>query len=99
MWTRAGAGGKTVGRVLKASEAVKVRGEVEAYHGFRKIVDEIVAVNEEICEARPVAAAAAVGPPGGGGVDGLAGSDGEKGGSGSGSGRSSRRRSRPRPTG
>jgi hypothetical protein len=60
----------------------KVRGELARYHQFAKITDEIVEVNEAICEARPVAAVAAPPPD----------PDGEKGGSTPRSARSSRPR-------
>lgn len=95
MWTRRGAGGKTVGRALAPREVDKVRAELDAWQRFRALTDELAAVNEAICEARPVE------PPGarlaGRGQD--AGSDGEKGGSRSGSGTRSRRRLRPSSTG
>lgn len=60
-WTRRGPGGKTVGRMLAPGEVDKVRAEVDAYHRFRDLSDELAEVNEAICEARP---AAASGPPG-----------------------------------
>jgi hypothetical protein len=77
MWTRRGAGGKTVGRQLSPREVDKVRAELDAWHRFSALSDELAAVNEAICEARPVA------PPGGqlAGKDLDAGSDGEKRGS------------------
>lgn len=53
LWTRAGPGGRTRGRQLAAGEVDKVRGEVAAYHRFTAILDQIVEVNEAICEARP----------------------------------------------
>lgn len=86
MWTRRGSGGKTVGRALASGEVDKVRAELDAWHRFSALTDELAAVNEAICEARPVD------PPGAtlAGKAQDAGSDGEKGGSSS----SSRRRSR-----
>jgi hypothetical protein len=90
MWTRRGSGGKTVGRALAPGEVDKVRAELDAWHRFNALTDELAAVNEAICEARPVD------PPGvklaGKAQD--AGLDGEKGGSSPGSSPGSRRRSR-----
>jgi hypothetical protein len=95
MWTRRGSSGKTVGRALAPGEVQKVRAELDAWRRFRELTDELAAVNEAICEARPVA------PPGvrlaSEGPD--AGSDGEKRGSPAGSGTRSRRRSAPKWTG
>jgi len=54
LWTRRGPGGKTVGRQLAAGEVDKVRGELDAYHRFTELTEAITAVNEAICEARPV---------------------------------------------
>jgi hypothetical protein len=77
LWQRSMPGGKKVARQLAAGELDKVRAELEAYRAFARLTDQIVAVNEAICEARPVD------PPGvrpaGKAQD--AGSDGEKGGS------------------
>jgi hypothetical protein len=77
MWTRRGSGGKTVGRALAPGEVDKVRAELDAWRRFNALTDELAAVNEAICEARPVD------PPGGqlAGKAFDAGSDGEKGGS------------------
>ncbi len=93
MWTRRGAGGKTVGRALKPGEVGKVRAELDAWHRFSALTDELAAVNEAICEARPVE------PPGTAATIVEAAADGQKGGSRSGSGTRSRRRSRPNSTG
>jgi hypothetical protein len=95
MWTRRGADGKTMGRALVPGEVDKVRAELDAWHRFKALTDELTAVNEAICEARPVD------PPGAklAGTDSDAGSDGEKGGSGSRSGARSRRRSALKSTG
>lgn len=88
MWTRTGPDGKTRGRLIKPTEEQKVRSELENYHRYAGISDQIVEVNEAICEARPPGASAPqqrpTAPP--------AVPDGEKGGS---AGRS-RRSSRPR---
>ncbi len=84
LWTRTVVGGKTRGRQLDRGEVDKVRAELEQYHQFAKITDQIIEVNEAICEARPVGASAPPAPT----VE----SDGEKGGS----TRRSRRRSPPR---
>lgn len=89
LWTRRGADGKTVGRQLSAGEVNKVRRELDAYHEFVEVSEAIVAVNEALCEARPVLPAA---QPAGGSKDSIAGADGEKGGSSV----RSRRRSRSR---
>lgn len=77
MWTRRGSGGKTVGRALVPGEVGKVRAELDAWRRFSALTDELAAVNEAICEARPVD------PPGAvlAGKAQDAGSDGEKGGS------------------
>lgn len=69
---------------MDRAEVDKVRGELAQYQQFAKITDEIIEVNEAICEARPVGAATAPAQP----PD----TDGEKGGSAS----RSRRRSPPR---
>lgn len=97
-WTRRGPGGKTVGRMLAPGEVDKVRGEVEAYHRFRDLADELAEVNEAICEARPVAVpdvsgrsggSARGGPPGVDAPDPQAATGGQKGGSRARSSRSS----------
>lgn len=89
LWTRSGAGGKSVGRQVAAGEVDKMRRELDTYHAFTEITDAIVAVNEAICEARPVSPLT---EPGG---DEQGGSDGQKKGSKTGS----VRRSRPRSSG
>lgn len=83
LWTRRGPGGKTVGRQLSADEVAKVRRELATHHVFVELSDEIVAVNEAICEARPVSPLAG---------DATAGTPGQKGGSATRSGRRSPRR-------
>jgi Family of unknown function (DUF6788) len=87
LWTRRGSGGKTVGRQLAAGEVDKVRRELDAHRDFAQLSEKIVAVNEAICEARPVAPLAEAR-----GEDIAAGTDGQKGGS----SRRSPKRSRPR---
>ena len=82
LWTRS-AGGKTRTRQLAAAELEKVRAELANYKEFAALSEQIVEVNEAICEARPVTPAAGE-PP--------AGPAGERGGS----ARRSRRRSPPR---
>jgi len=82
LWTRS-EGGRTRTRQVSAAELGKVRRETDAYKQFTAVAEQIVHVNEAICEARPVPPGAAAGdeaplPPGG-----------EKGGSGT---RSRRRR-------
>jgi hypothetical protein len=87
LWTRTLPGGRSVGRQLSAAEVDKVRRELATYRDFAELSEAIVAVNEAICEARPVSPV-----PDTGGRTADAGTDGEKGGSSAGS----RRRSRPR---
>jgi hypothetical protein len=83
LWTRS-VGGKTRGRqVPEGPELEKVRREVARYQEFTALTEQIVEVNEAICEARPVAEPAGTGPPGQGE---------EKGGSSPSSGPSSPRR-------
>ena len=82
LWTRS-AGGRTRTRQLAAAELDKVRAELAAYRQFTALSEQIVEVNEAICEARPPAGPAQE-PP--------AGPAGERGGS----ARRSRRRSPPR---
>jgi hypothetical protein len=81
LWTRS-AGGRTRSRQLAAAELDKVRREVANYKEFVAVTEQIVQVNEAICEARPVW------PPGAAGDDGAPPPGGEKGGS----ARASRRR-------
>jgi len=81
LWTRSEGRRKRVGRQLAAGEVDKVRREIARHAEFTATVEQIVEVNEEICEARPAAGGAAGRDPSGAG--------GEKGGSG---GRSRRRR-------
>jgi hypothetical protein len=84
LWTRSVAGRGTKGRQLGAGEVDKVRAELANYHRFAQVAEQIVAVNEAICEARPPDAAVVVAP--------AAGTQAEKGGSTT----RSRRRSPPR---
>ena len=77
------AGGRTRTRQLAPAELAKVRAELANYKEFAVLSEQIVEVNEAICEARPPASATGV-PP--------AGPAGERGGS----ARRSRRRSPPR---
>lgn len=53
LWTRS-VGGKTNTRQLVAGEVDKVRAELAAYAEFSTLTEQIVEVNEKICEARPV---------------------------------------------
>lgn len=87
LWTRS-AGGKTRTRQLAAAELEKVRAELANYRQFAALSEQIVEVNEAICEARPVAPSAGEQPP--------ARPGGEKGGSAPRSPRRSRRRPPPR---
>lgn len=82
LWTRS-AGGKTRTRQLASAELDKVRAELANYRQFTTLSEQIVEVNEAICEARPIPPSAGE-PP--------AGPAGERGGS----ARRSRRRPPPR---
>ena len=57
LWTRTARGQKTRGRQLAAAEVEKVRAEVARNAEFTAVVEQIIEVNERICEARPVAGA------------------------------------------
>jgi len=89
LWTRTGPGGRTAGRQLSAGEVDKVRRELASYRDFAELSEAIVAVNEAICEARPVSPLAEGASEA---QDAPAGTPGQKGGSSP----RSRRRSRPR---
>jgi hypothetical protein len=82
LWTKS-AGGRTRTRQLASAELDKVRAELANYKQFASLAEQIVEVNEAICEARPVTPAAGGSP---------AGQAGERGGSAP----RSRRRSPPR---
>ena len=56
LWTRS-ADGRTRTRQLAAAELDKVRREVAAYKQFVAVSEQIVQVNEAICEARPASVA------------------------------------------
>ena len=58
IWTRTGPGGKTRARQIKPEEEQKVRAELDNYYRYAGISDQIVEVNEAICEARPPGASA-----------------------------------------
>ncbi len=48
-------GGKTQTRQLRVGPLLeKVRREVEAFHRFRELSERLLAINEQICERRPV---------------------------------------------
>jgi len=70
LWTRSAGSRRTVGRQLAAAEVEKVRREIARYAEFTAAVEQIVEVNERICEARPAAGTQAPPVP-----------EGEKGGS------------------
>jgi len=53
LWTRSVAG-RTRTRQLTPAELGKVRAELAAYREFTTLSEQIVAVNEAICEARPL---------------------------------------------
>ena len=65
LWTRSAGSRKTVGRQLAAAEVEKVRREIARYAEFTAAVEQIVEVNERICEARPAARTQAPPVPGG----------------------------------
>jgi hypothetical protein len=54
LWTRS-CGGKTRTRQVAAAELEKVGAELTNYREFAALSEQIVQVNEAICEARPVA--------------------------------------------
>ena len=66
LWTRTARGRGTVGRQLAAGEVERVRREVGRHAQFAAISEQIAAVNEKICEARPVAGADPLWVPEGG---------------------------------
>jgi hypothetical protein len=84
LWTRSVPGRGTRGRQLAGEELEKVRRELASYHRFASLSEQIVEVNEAICEARPAVSPPQAAPP--------AEPGGEKGGS----ARSSKRRLPPR---
>ena len=55
LWTRSEGRRKRVGRQLAAAEVGKVRAELGRHEEFTAAVQQIIEVNEMICEARPVA--------------------------------------------
>ena len=55
LWTRSAGRRKTVGRQLAAGEVEKVRREVARHAEFASTVEQVIEVNERICEARPAA--------------------------------------------
>ncbi len=61
LWTRTQGRRKRAGRQLAAAEVEKVRREIARHAEFTETVEQIVEVNERICEARP--AAGTVAPP------------------------------------
>jgi hypothetical protein len=66
LWTRSAGRRKTVGRQLAAAEVAKVRREVARHAEFTAAAEQIIEVNEKICEARPVAGTDAPPVPDGG---------------------------------
>jgi hypothetical protein len=61
LWTRTQGRRKRIGRQLAAAEVEKVRREIARHAEFTAAVEQLVEVNERICETRPVAATQA--PP------------------------------------
>jgi hypothetical protein len=62
LWTRTVAGRGSRGRQLDRVEVDKVRAELANYHRFAGISEQIVEVNEAICEARPPGASSPAPP-------------------------------------
>jgi len=56
LWTRSAGRRKTLGRQLATGEVAKVRQEVARHAQFTATVEQIIEVNEKICEARSPAA-------------------------------------------
>ena len=52
LWTRSEGRRKRVGRQLAAGEVEKIRREIERHAQFTATVEQIIEVNEAICEAR-----------------------------------------------
>ena len=53
LWTRSAGRRKTVARQLAAGEVEKVRREIARHAEFATTVEQIIEVNEKICEAPP----------------------------------------------
>ena len=70
LWTRTGAGRGTGAVSWRPAEVGKVRAELARHPEFAAPSEQIVEVNEEICEARPVGRHG-MRPPGGGRKGGL----------------------------
>ena len=66
LWTRSEGRRKRIGRQLAAAEVDKVRREIARHAEFTAAVEQIVEVNERICEARPGAGTRTPGVPEGG---------------------------------
>jgi hypothetical protein len=64
LWTRTVRGQRTRGRQLAAPEVGKVRRELASYQEFASLAEQIVEVNEAICEARPAGTVAPSGTEG-----------------------------------
>lgn len=63
LWTRSVAGSKTKGRqVADGPDLEKVRREIAAYRRFLSLSQQVVEVNEAICEARPLSSLAGDAP-------------------------------------
>lgn len=65
LWTRSVPGAGTKGRQLSAAEVDKVRAELARYQRFAGLAEQIVEVNEAICEARPPDGPVRQAPPAG----------------------------------
>ena len=69
LWTRSVPGGTTKGRQLSGVELDKVRQELANNKVFVALSEQIVEVNEVICEARPISSLAEDAAPAGPGVE------------------------------
>jgi hypothetical protein len=65
LWTRSEGRRKRIGRQLAAAEVDRVRREIARHAEFTATVEQIVEVNERICEARPAAGTEVPPVPGG----------------------------------
>ena len=66
LWTRSEGRRKRIGRQLAAAEVDRMRRKIARHAEFTATVEQIVEVNERICEARPAAGAQALVVPEGG---------------------------------
>jgi hypothetical protein len=69
LWTRSVPGGRTKGRQLSEIELEKVRRKLANNKEFVAVSEQIVEVNEAICETRPISPLAEDAPPAGPGAE------------------------------